>query len=474
MLRFSRILSALALTAALGACVAGPAPEIATPTPQLPANYLYAPDGQTSASLSALLPSRDPAFLELAAQALENSPSLGEAAARIETARARARGAGANRLPSVSADGSVVGNRINPNQFGDGAGQGGFIDAEQVSYGANLVASWDADLFGRLRAQERAALARIDAATASASAVRIALISEIAGNVVDWRTLSARADALKEDVLAAQQLADLAKAREDAGLAPGFDRVRAEAAASASRSRLASLESDRARIIGRLVTLAGIDGQSVNAALAQGRPFLEPAQPPASLPSELLANRPDVVAATAELAATDEDLAATARSRFPQLTLSAVVGLLAFSPGDLFDEDSIVGTLTAGVAGPLLDFGRIEAEIDGAAANKKAAFAAYRGTVYQALGDAETAYGLIEASDAEAKLALQERDELERAARLANTRYRAGLADFLTVLEARRAADASGERAAAVLGRAQRARILLWQALGGEDFGETS
>ncbi len=474
MLRFSRILSALALTAALGACVAGPAPEIATPTPQLPDNYLYAPDGQTSASLSALLPSRDPAFLELATQAFENSPSLGEAAARIETARARARGSGANRLPSVSADGSVVGNRINPNQFGDGAGQGGFIDAEQVSYGANLVASWDADLFGRLRAQERAALARIDAATASASAVRIALISEIAGNVVDWRTLSARADALKEDVLAAQQLADLAKAREDAGLAPGFDRVRAEAAASASRSRLASLESDRARIIGRLVTLAGIDGQSVNAALAQGGPFLEPAQPPASLPSELLANRPDVVAATAELAATDEDLAATARSRFPQLTLSAVVGLLAFSPGDLFDEDSIVGTLTAGVAGPLLDFGRIEAEIDGAAANKKAAFAAYRGTVYQALGDAETAYGLIEASDAEAKLALQERDELERAARLANTRYRAGLADFLTVLEARRAADASGERAAAALGRAQRARILLWQALGGEDFGETS
>ena len=141
--------------------------------------------------------------------------------------------------------------------------------------------------------------------------------------------------------------------------------------------------------------------------------------------------------------------------------------MLAFNPGDLFDENSIVGTLTAGVAGPLLDFGRIEAEIDGAAANKKAAFAAYRGAVFQALGDAETAYGLIKASDAEARLAIRERDELERAASLADTRYRAGLADFLTVLEARRAADASGERAAAALGRAQRARILLWQALGG-------
>lgn len=465
-----RSFAALALTASLGACVAGPPPEIATPTPELPANFLYQPDGQTSANLGMLMPVQDPAFSDLAARAFENAPSLAEALAQVEGARAGARRAGAERLPRVDADGNVTENRINPAQFGD-AGQQGFIPRSQTSYGANIVASWDADIFGRLRSQERAALARIDSADAAANAVRIALVSEIAANVIDWRTLSARTDALEEDVLAATQLAGLAKSREDAGLAPGFDRVRAEAAASASRSRLAALESDRARIVGRLVTLTGLDGQAVNAALAQGGPFLEPPPPPAALPSELLINRPDVLSAAAELAATDQDLAAAARARFPRLTLSAVLGLLAFSPGDIFDEDSVVGTLTAGVAGPLLDFGRIEAEIDGAAANKKVAFQAYRGAVYQALGDAETAYGLIEASDAETQLSIQERDELERAARLANTRYRAGLADFLTVLEARRAADASGERAAAALGRSHRARVLLWQALGGEDFG---
>ncbi len=465
-----RALLPLTFALALGACVAGPPPEVATPTPELPTNFLYAPDGRTSASLAALLPSGDPAFSILADRALENAPSLAEALARVEAARAGARRAGAERLPRVDADANVTGTRTNPNQFGGNNPFAQVIDTEQVSYGANLVASWDADLFGRLRSQERAALARIDAADASANAVRIALVSEIAGSVTDWRTLAARTEALQQDVDAAQQLARLAKSREDAGLSPGFDRVRAESQASASRSRLAALQSERARIVGQLVTLTGMDGQSVNAALAQDASTLAPAPAPASLPSELLANRPDVLAAAAELAATDEDLAATARSRFPRLTLSAVLGLLAFNPGDLFDEDSLVGTLTAGVAGPLLDFGRIEAEIDGAAANKKAAFAAYRGAVFQALGDAETAYGLIEASDAEAVLAVKERDELERAARLADTRYRAGLADFLTVLEARRAADASGERAAAALGRAQRARILLWQALGGEDF----
>ena len=108
------------------------------------------------------------------------------------------------------------------------------------------------------------------------------------------------------------------------------------------------------------------------------------------------------------------------------------------------------------------------AGIDAAAADKRAAFAAYRGAVFQALGDAEAAYGLVAAADAEAQASVNERDQLARAAALAETRYRAGLASFLEVLEARRVADASGERAAAALGRAARARIVLWQALGGE------
>lgn len=458
----------LGLSASLAACVAGPPPEIATPTPVLPESFLYQADSATTAALADLLPSDDAAFLFLSEAALAEAPSLAEALARVEAARARAGRAGAERLPNVGFDGNVTGNRINPNQFGTDNPFASQIETDQVSYGANLTASWDADIFGRLRAQERAAILRIDAASASASAVRIALLAEIAASVVDWRTLEARAEEIESDVDAANQLAQLARTREEAGIAPGFDRVRAEAAASASRSRLAALQSERVRIIGRLITLTGQDASTVQGVLNTAVRPAELASAPASLPSELLANRPDVVAAAAELAATDQDLAATARSRFPRLTLSAVLGLLAFDPEDLFDEDSLIGTLTAGVAGPLLDFGRIEAEIDGAAANKKIAFQSYRGAVFQALGDAEAAYGLIAAADEEAALAAQERDQLQRAAALANDRFRAGLSSFLEVLEARRAADSSGERAAAALGRAQRARIVLWQALGGD------
>lgn len=459
------ITSLLALT--LAACSANPAPDIATPTPELPDAFFFAPDTGTQSSLAALMPANDPAYRALSGAALADAPSLAEAAARIDAARAGARGAGAARLPNISADGNVRQNRINTAQFGQ-AGQQGFIPEEQTSYGANITASWDPDIFGQLKAQERAALARIDAASAQAQGVRLALLAEIAASVTDWRVIEARAAAVTADAAAANQLAGLAKVREDAGIAPGFDRVRAEATASSSQVRLAALESERARLIGRLVTLTAQDAATVRAALAETGPGLAPAAAPASLPSELLANRPDVAAAAANLAASDADLAAAARARFPRITLSGVIGLLAFDPEDFFDTDSIVGTLTAAVAGPLLDFGRVGAQIDGAAADKRAAFAAYRGAVFQALGDAEAGYGLVAAADNEARLSVEERDLLNRAAGLAETRYRAGLASFLEVLEARRAADASGERAAAALGRAARARIVLWQALGGE------
>lgn len=453
---------------ALSACVAGPPPEIATPTPVLPPEFLYAPDAQSEAAMAGLLPQDDPGFGTLSTQALASSPTLAEALARIDQARAGADRAGAERLPSIGANASVRGQRTNPAQFGASLPPGVAIDSERVSYAANLTARWDPDIFSRLRAQERAALARLDAADASSRAVRNALLSEIAASVIDWRTLDARQVAIEEDIAAAEDIARLAGVRERAGIAPGFDRVRAQSAADASRSRLAALETERARLTGQLVTLTAQGAAQVRAALALDPPGTELPAPPVALPSTLLNNRPDVLAAAATLAAEDAELAATARRRFPTFDISAALGLLAFSPADLFDEDSLVGSLAGAIAGPLFDFGRIEAEIDGAAAEKRAAFQAYRGTVYTALGDAEAAYGLVAAADRELAAAQAEAASLQRAARLSETRQRAGLADFLTVLEARRAADASGDRSAAALGRARRARVLLWQALGGE------
>lgn len=463
MMRFAPFLPALLLAG----CVAGPPRHIATPPPELPESFLYQAGVSEGAALADLLPQNDRAFAALSAAAIEQSPTLIEALARIDLARAGADKAGAERLPSIGLGGSAQASRTNPDQFGSNLPPGAGFDTTRAQYGANVSASWDPDIFGRLRAQERAARMRVDAADSDAAAVRLALTAEIAAAVLDLRTLAARGEAIASDAADARQLARLAGVREEAGIAPGFDRVRAETSLAASTSRLEGLASERARLIGRLVTLTAQPASAVEQSLSSSEPSWEVPPAPATLPSALLANRPDIRAASARLAASDHELAATAARRFPRFDLSATVGLLAFGIGGLFDADSIVGSLAGAIAGPLLDFGRIAAEIDGSAAEKRAAFQRYRGAVYQALGDAETAYALIAAADREAEAARDEAALSTRQSRLAESRYRAGLSDFLTVLEARRGADGSRERAAAALGRARRARVLLWQAVGG-------
>ncbi|GAA4642796.1 multidrug efflux RND transporter outer membrane channel subunit AdeK [Pontixanthobacter gangjinensis] len=470
MKRAALLLSA-SISFALVGCVAGPPPEIATPVPEVPQSFTYAPTGSEAAALADLLPSDDRAFLSLSNAAFANSPSLLEAAARVDRAIAGRGAAAASRMPQITGSGSVEATRTNPNQFGTNLPQGISIDTERVAYGANLSAVWDPDLFGRLRAQERSTAQRAEAAAADVSAVRLSLTAEIAGAVIDWRTLSEREAALNEDLVAAESLVALADIRERAGIAPGFDRVRAETTAEASRSRLAVLANERPRIVGRLITLTAQPASRVREILDINAPETRLSAAPASLPSNLLNNRPDIIAASARLSASDSDLAATAANRFPQFTLSAALGLLTFDLGDLFNDDAVVGSVGGSLLAPLLEFGRIEAQIDGAAADKRIAFQSYRGRVFAALGETEAAYGLVAAADRELAAATREYASANRAAQLAEVRFRAGLANFLTVLDARRAADASGERVAASRGRASRARVLLWQALGGNNVG---
>lgn len=464
----ARALLAAASALALSACIAGPDAVPTASDAVVPESFFLAPAATPAdeAAVAALLPD-DPAFGLLAANALAQNPTLGQALARIDIARAGAARAGAERLPSIGYDASVTGARTNPDQFGASLPPGVAIDSERVTYGANLTARWDADVFGRLRNAERAALLRLDAASADAAAIRLALTADIAATVIDWRTVEARSAALEDDLGAAAQLAALAAAREEAGIAPGFDRYRAEAQAAASQSRLAALGLERAAILGRLVTLTAMPAGEVAQILALDGQDMALAPVPPALPSALVATRPDILAAARRLAAADADLAATAARRFPQINLSAGLGLLAFSLGGLFDSDALVGNLGAGLAGPLLDFGRIAAEIDRDEAATRLAFEQYREALYTAFGEVEGAYALVAAADLAARASTEEAMMASRAAALADTRYRAGLDNFLTVLEARRTADASGERAAAARGQAARARINLWQALGG-------
>lgn len=405
-----------------------------------------------SGDIAALLPHDDAAFRQLSERAMADAPTLAAALARIDAARAGLRGASAARLPRIDGSAGVTANEGN---------------VSRTTLSTGVDASWEVDVFGRLRASERAVAARLDAAGADADAVRLALVSDIGEAVVDARTVAARATVIRADLTSASELVAITLVRTQAGISPGFDLVRAQSLAADARARLAPLAAERAAIIGRLVTLTALPTADVMAALDRADGPAMTARPVPDAPSLLLRARPDVRAAEARLSAADAEIAATAAERFPRLTLTGTLGLLALGVGGLFDEDALVGTLGGGIAGPLLDFGRIAARIEGRQAEGREAFAVYRGILFRALGESEAALGALRASDERVRL-LEEQAALDTdAIGLARERYRRGLDTFLTVIDAERSANASRSALAVARGTAQRARVALYRALGG-------
>lgn len=421
----------------------------------------------TGSELSRLLPADDPAFAALSARAVQDAPDLAVAVARIDAARAGLRGDRAARRPDISASGGASRERISAAQFG---GLPAAIQIQQYrsNFNAAIDATWDLDLFGRLRASQRASAARLDAATADAASVRLALVTDIATAVVDYRDVERRSALIDTDAASAQSLAEITGVRARAGIVPGFDQVRAASLAAQAQSRRESIDGERAAILGRLVTLTGTSTDTILAALATPTSAAAVTEMPTlEIPSVLLRRRPDVVAAERRLAAADAEIAAAAAERYPNISLQAGLGLVALAFGDLFSSDAVIGSLGGSIAGPLLDFGRIGARIDQRQAEAREAFANYRKTLFTALGETEAALGALSSATGNARVLAQQADFDRDATTLARERYRRGLANFLTVLDAERTSYASRQAVVSANAEVARQRIAVYRAAGG-------
>jgi outer membrane protein TolC len=186
------------------------------------------------------------------------------------------------------------------------------------------------------------------------------------------------------------------------------------------------------------------------------------------VPSDLLLRRPDVSAALAQVTAADAETASAIAARYPRLTITAGLGLVAGALERLFTGDALSLVAGPGLAGPLLDFGRNRARVEQSRARTQEVVAQYRGAVLRAFGEVETNLATADARE-------RQRIALERlvaansdTARLAQTRYRAGLTDFLPVLDAERTLLRSRDQLAAVEAEAADAELALFRAIGGD------
>lgn len=406
----------------------------------------------------------DPQLDALVREALEHNQDLRAASARMAGAVAQARQAGALRGPS--ADAAVAASRNRSVYVGlPIPGAGDVLQSTSTSFQGDFNISWEADLWGRLADAERAALASVETSRAQLAGARLSIAAQTARL---WFALSeARLQhKLAQDIEQSYRETEAyVSARVVVGLAQDYDLrvvegLRARAAAGVSQAELLELSSVRA-----LEVLLGRYPEGELQGL-QALPAL-PAAAPVGLPAELLARRPDLVAAQFDMRSMAARGDSARADLYPKLVLTGSTGRTSSALEDLLDGDFSVWRLAAALSAPLYDGGRREAAIEALDADLLAARASFAQSVLRACAEVEGAL------DSEALLAqrgvhwLLALEASGAAEQLAKLQYEQGVVDISNLLNARRD-RLQVERERLALRRAQLdSRVNLLVALGG-------
>lgn len=379
----------------------------------------------------------DPMLDGLIRMAAENNREIAAAVARIEQAKALRGSVSSAYWPQL--DGSAGATRTKYSS------QGNFASGTtRNNFSAGLDASWEIDLFGRIRRSVEAADARIEAASASRDGVMLSVLAETASAYFELRSLQAQhANAVRTIVLLGE-VESIAAAQLAAGAIGEGDLLRARSERLAIEAQLPALEADIAARIHRLSVLTGKPPEYHRETLKENAPLPQVSdRVPLGLRSELLERRPDVRQAERELAAANADIGVARAALFPDFSLTGAIGSTARMFGDLFTAGTITHSVGAALNWPLFAAGRYSSLVDAAEAGKREALANYEQAVLLALEDAENAllrYGSSWKTLAQLREVVRHREEVFGIARL---RYEAGEESFLSLIDAERSLNAS-------------------------------
>jgi len=405
----------------------------------------------------------DPYLSELVRSAQERNHDLRAAAARLDRAAAEARIAGADLKPAIG-----VGLTAGRQKFNGAAFGGNFPSSTFTNYGVSLDVSWEVDLWGRLRAGARAAVADFQATEAELRGARLSIAGQTA------KAWFAVVEARQQAVLARRAAdrfrasSNLVRSRFESGIRPALDLRLALASLATAEALTERREEQLARATRQLEVLLGRypDGTTVENYAMDALPPTPPPIP-AGLPAEIIARRPDLVAAERRLAAADQRYLASRRALYPRLTLTGSGGATSVALGDLLDGDFGVWSLVGGLTQPLFQGGKLRGGVDRADAVSQEAIETYASRVLGAYAEVESALA------AESFLAEQERlldeasTQLIAATNLAEDRYRSGLGIYLVVLDSQTRALNSLIELLAVRRQRLNNRVDLHLALGG-------
>ncbi|HEX8009693.1 MAG TPA: efflux transporter outer membrane subunit [Casimicrobiaceae bacterium] len=458
----------IATTLGLSACTVGP--NYVRPQAEAPAVYKEAEGWKAAQPRDGAIRGNwwevfnEPDLDALEVQIDVSNQTLRAAEARVREARALAAQARAALFPTVSAD-AVATRSGSGSRAGGASGTGSGTSGVRNNFNLALDASWELDLWGRVRRNIESSEASAQASVGDLAAAKLSAHAELAQDYLLLRVQDATIRLLDDTVAAYERSLQLTRNQYAAGVAGRSDVVQAETQLKSTQAQAIDARIERAQLEHAIAILVGKAPAEFSIAVA---PF-EAKFPsiPTGMPSELLERRPDIAAAERRAAAANAQIGVAEAAFFPAVTLSATGGFQSSVIGNLLSVPSRYWTLGAALTQVVFDAGLRRAQTDQAIAAYDQSVADYRQTVLAAFQDVED--NLVALRTLEQEAAVQ--DEAVKAAReslaIVVNQYRAGTANYLAVIVIQAAALANERAAISILGRRLTASVALVKALGG-------
>ncbi len=404
----------------------------------------------------------DPVLNELIRSAVQENKDLRIAAARIEEFLGRLGATRAALYPQVGAEATAG----REGRSGVAPFTGGVGDNQtDNSYQAFITASWEIDLWGRIRRASEAARAELLGQEEARFGVILSLVSSVANSYINLLNLDRQLEIARETARTRKETLALFELRFEGGVISELELSQVRSEYQAALAVIPRLENLIAQQENALSVLLGRNP----GAIPRGCRLDELRLPavPAGLPSDLLAQRPDIRQAEQNLVAANARIGVARAAYFPAISLTGVLGTVSAELSDLFSGDSKAWNYSVPLSVPIFTAGRIKGEVRAAEAVQRQALAAYEQTVQNAFREVEDA--LVGQSRARAEVAVlaQQVAALRSYAELARLRYEEGYASYIEVLDAERSlfdVELSYERSRSAL---LQALVQMYKALGG-------
>jgi NodT family efflux transporter outer membrane factor (OMF) lipoprotein len=306
-------------------------------------------------------------------------------------------------------------------------------------YTPGFDASWELDLWGRVRRQIEAADAQIEASEDQRRDTLVSILAEVARDYIQLRGAQALLNNAYENLKVEQDLLQLTQTRQEKGLTTGLDVENAAAQVDAVRAQIPGFEQQEAQQINALSLLLDLPPNALRGELVRAR-AVPPTPPrvPVGIPSELARRRPDIRQAEAQLHAQTADIGVAVAAFYPTIQLNGTVVLDSLDFKNLFKASSLQYMAGPSLTLPIFEGGRLKSTLELSKAQQQEAAIAYHKTVLQAWHDVVNALIAYRAEQQRRSRLASQVDHSQQALTLARARYNDGVADFTTVLDTAR------------------------------------